>query len=114
MRDILDIKGASGSVYRFSRFRDGAPLSAMGGNFVYARERDGALELVFSGESENLMRDSQGRWDAAVQTHGAQHLFTRLNISERIRTLENDDILAAVVPPMNEPPVKPARRKKAD
>ena len=106
MRDFLDIRGASGSIYRFSRFRDGSPLSAMGGNYVYARERDGALELVFSGESENLMRDAQRQWDEAVNTHGAEHLFSRLNISERVRTQENDDILAAVTPPMNDAPVK--------
>lgn len=114
MRDLLDIKGASGTVYRFSRLREGRPLSAMGGNFVYARDGEAALELVYSGESENLLKDAQAQWSVAVAGHGAQHLFTRLNISERVRKQENEDILAAITPPMNDAPVKSVRRKKAD
>ena len=46
MRDLMDIKGASGTVYRFSRLREGRPLSAMGGNYVYARANGDAVELV--------------------------------------------------------------------
>jgi hypothetical protein len=114
MRDLFDIRGASGNVYRFSRFRDGSPLSAMGGNFAYVREDGEALVVVYSGESENLMKDAQARWDEAAATHGVQHLFTRLNISERVRKQELEDILAAAAPPMNGPQAKPARPKKAD
>ena len=114
MRDLLDIKGASGTVYRFSRLREGRPLSAMGGNFVYARVNGDAMELVYTGESENLMKDAQVHWSAAVEGFGAEHLFSRLNISERVRKSENEDILAAVSPPMNTAAPKPVRRKKAD
>ncbi|HLZ82813.1 MAG TPA: hypothetical protein VKQ54_04550 [Caulobacteraceae bacterium] len=112
MRDIIDVRGASGGAYRFTRFRDGNPLSAMGGNFIYARPAgsdketagggagDGA-EMVYAGEAQNLLTDARRLWDQAVATHGVTDLFTRLNISERVRRQELADILAAARPPMN-------------
>ena len=108
MRDIIDVRGASGVTYRFTRFRDGNPLSAMGGNFVYVRPRnagggegEGAAEIVYAGEAQNLLTDARRQWDRAVAEHGATDLFTRLNISERTRRHEHADILAAARPPMN-------------
>ena len=110
MRDIIDVRGASGVTYRFARFRDGSPLSAMGGNFIYARpptarqgtedEKEGA-EVVYAGEAQNLLTDARRLWDQAVAEHGVSDLFTRLNISERVRRQELADILAAARPPMN-------------
>jgi hypothetical protein len=121
MRDIIDVRGASGVAYRFTRFRDGNPLSAMGGNFVYVRpqntekgnvekgsgekgggiEANGAAEVIFAGEAQNLLTDARRHWDRAVAEHGVTELFTRLNISERTRRHEHADILAAARPPMN-------------
>jgi len=110
MRDIIDVRGASGVTYRFTRFRDGNPLSAMGGNFVYVRpqkpenggvEANGAAEVVYAGEAQNLLTDARRLWDRAIAEHGVTDLFTRLNISERTRRHEHADILAAARPPMN-------------
>jgi hypothetical protein len=106
MRDIIDVRGASGVTYRFTRFRDGNPLSAMGGNFIYARpgataDGDGAPEVAYAGEAQNLLTDARRLWDLAVAEHGVTDLFTRLNISERTRRHEHADILAALRPPMN-------------
>jgi hypothetical protein len=101
MKDIFDVAGASGAVYRFTRFRDGNPLSAMGGNFIYAAERDEERVIVFAGEAQNLLTGARVHWDRAVAEHGAKELYTRLNISERTRKLEQADILGAVSPPMN-------------
>lgn len=106
MRDIIDVRGASGVAYRFARFRDGNPLSAMGGNFIYVRpgageEAEGALEVIYAGEAQNLLTDARRLWDQAVAEHGVTDLFTRLNISERTRRHEHADILAAASPPMN-------------
>jgi hypothetical protein len=116
MRDIIDVRGASGVAYRFTRFRDGNPLSAMGGNFIYARPRENdretaqdtagnagedAPEIIYAGEAQNLYTDARRLWDQAVADHGVTELFTRLNISERIRRQEQADILAATRPPMN-------------
>ena len=101
MRDIIDLHGASGAVYRFNLLTAGRPLSPMGGNFVYVREAGEALEVVLVGEGQNLLTDARRSWDKAVREHGAAHIFTRLNISERTRRHEHDDIVDASKPPMN-------------
>jgi hypothetical protein len=105
MRDMIDVKGASGAVYRFNLFRDGRPLSPMGGNFIYVREAGEGYEIVLVGEGQNLLTDARTRWGKAAAEHGVQHLFTRLNITERVRVHEHDDIVAAIRPPMNAPVV---------
>jgi hypothetical protein len=104
MKDIIDLRGASSSAYRFTRFRDGNPLSAMGGNFVYARETGDVTTIVFVGEAQNLLTGAQTLWDEAVRDHGAEGLYTRLNISERTRKAEHTDILAGARTPMNTAP----------
>ena len=101
MRDLIDVTGASGSVYRFSRFRDGRPLSAMGGNYVYAREDGDKYAIVYAGEGQNLLTDAHARWEQAVKEQAAGHLFTRLNVSQQARQREHADILKAARPPMN-------------
>ena len=103
MRDMIDLKGASGAVYRFSLFRDGRPLSPMGGNYAYVREAGEGYEVIHVGEGQNLLTDARGRWAQAAAEHGVAHLFTRLNITERVRKQEHDDIVAAAHPPMNAP-----------
>jgi hypothetical protein len=101
MRDIIDVKGASGAVYRFTRFRDGSPLSAMGGNYIYARQHPTGPEILFAGEAQNLLTGARARWAQAVREHAAEELFTRLNISEHTRKREHADIAAAEALPMN-------------
>ena len=103
MRDLIDVTGASGSVYRFNRLQEGRALSAMGGNYIYAREADGAVEIICAGEAENLNKDVHARWEQAVRDHAATGVFTRLNISDRVRQSEQADILKASVPAMNDP-----------
>ncbi|HSZ52409.1 MAG TPA: hypothetical protein VK801_12615 [Caulobacteraceae bacterium] len=101
MKDTIDVRGASGTVYRFMRVRGDQPLTRMGGNFIYARMSDGTWEIVFVGEASNLMSDAHRLWPQAVQDHGAEELFTRLNVTERVRRLEQSDILGVITPPMN-------------
>ncbi|MBA3810559.1 MAG: hypothetical protein H0X27_02725 [Caulobacteraceae bacterium] len=101
MRDIIDVRGASGAVYRFNLLREGRPLSPMGGNFLYAREAGERYEVVHVGECQNLLTGARALWNEAVRDHGATHLFTRLNITERVRAQEHADIVEAVRPPMN-------------
>jgi len=102
MRDLIDMHGASGAVYRFNLIREGRPLSPMGGNYLYVRQSRDGYEVVHAGEGQNLLTDARARWAQAVADHGATDLFMRLNVSERIRRQEHEDILAAARPPMNE------------
>ena len=101
MQDFVDVVGASGATYRFLRLKDGRPLSPMGGNFLYARYTADRFEMIFAGEAQNLMQDARARWDEAIRRFQAAELFSRLNISERVRQLELADILEAKHPPMN-------------
>ena len=101
MRDLIDVRGASGAVYRFGLVRDGRPLSPIGGNYLYVRETGETYEVVYAGEGQNLINDARGRWNEAVAAHGSLHLFTRLNISEGVRQHEHGDILASARPAMN-------------
>ncbi len=100
MRDLIDVRGASGALYRFNLVGDSRPLSPMGGNYLYVREDGDGYEIVHVGEAENLLAAARNDWAEAAQTRGAGHLFTRLNISERVRQHEHEDIIrAASAPP---------------
>jgi hypothetical protein len=103
LSEYVDLAGASGANYRFMRLRDGRPLSPMGGNFLYGRRTGGRFELIFAGEVQNLMKDARERWGEAVERYQVSEIYTRLNISERVRHLELADIVAADTPPMNAP-----------
>ena len=108
MLDYVDIIGASGARYRFMRLKEGRPLSPMGGNFLYARHTGPRFELIYVGEVMNLMKDARERWHEAVERYQVSELYTRLNISERVRQLEHSDIMEAHDAPMNEMPERKA------
>jgi hypothetical protein len=101
MRDLIDVKGASGAVYRFTRFRVGNPLSAMGGNFIYVRQKAERYEVIYANEAQNLLTDARRLWDQAVREYSAEGLYIRLNIAQNVRQREHDDIVNASEPPMN-------------
>ena len=104
MQDFIDVAGQSGATYRFNRQRDGRPLSPMGGNYLCARHTGDAFELIYAGEAQNLLTGARERWDEAVTRFQVSELYSRLNISERVRHLELADIVASTHPPMNTGP----------
>jgi hypothetical protein len=104
MKDYVDIAGASGAGYRFMLFREGRPLSPMGGNVVYVRHTGERLEVIYADEVQNLLVGARERWREAQERYQVSDLYTRLNISERIRQLELADIVAVQDPPMNARP----------
>jgi hypothetical protein len=104
VKDYIDVSGSSGSSYRFMRLKDGRPLSPMGGNFLYCRYTGEACEIIYAGEVQNLQKDAQERWGEAQRRFQVSDLYSRLNISERVRQLELTDIVNANHPPMNAAP----------
>ncbi len=108
MKDYVDVIGASGAHYRFTRFREGRPLSPMGGNYIYARFTGERFEMLFAGEAQNLLTTARERWAEAVTRFQATELYSRLNISERVRQLEHIDIVDHNHPPMNGEPERKA------
>ena len=108
MRDYVDVTGACGATYRFMRLKEGRPLSPMGGNYLYARFTGETLEIIYAGEVQNLLKDARERWSEAQQRYQVSDLFSRLNISERVRQLELTDIIDSNHPPMNTGPERKA------
>lgn len=108
MRDYVDIRGVSGTTYRFMRLKDGRPLSPMGGNYIYARFTGDVLDMILAGEAQNLLKDARDRWNEAAERYQVSELYSRLNISERVRVLELADIVDANHPPMNAVPDRKA------
>lgn len=101
MRDQIDCKIESGEHLRFTLFKEGRPLSPMGGNFLYVRAGDDASRVICAGQTDNLALHAQERWAEAVADHGAQGLYTRLNITAAVRQREHLELLEALDPPMN-------------
>lgn len=101
LMNFLDVAGASGGAYRFQLAGEGAPVSVMGGEYVYIRAESRGWTLVYASESNNLSADAHRRWQEAVSQHGANRLYTRLNVAASARDTELADILAQYDPPMN-------------
>ena len=101
LQPFIDIVGGSGRVYRFSRLREGHPLSPVGGTYLFAHWAMGGPEVVYIGAAESLLHQAGRLWGRATELFGADQLFSRLNISARSRSLELSDILTAQRPLMN-------------
>lgn len=101
MRDQIDCRVGSGEPLRFALFRDGRPLSPMGGNYLYVRETEQGFVVVFAGQADNLALHAQARWPDAQARYGAEGLYTRLNITAAVRRREHAELLEALDPPMN-------------
>ncbi len=101
MNEHIDVRGGSEKLYRFRLAPSGKPTSAMSGAYIYVREDEGRVDVLFVGDADNLMNDARSRWDEAVGKHRATHLFVRLNISAATRKAELEDILEGGRPVMN-------------
>ena len=101
MNSQIDLRGASGAVYRYRADDPVRPANAAGGVFLYVRQTPEALEVLYAGETDSLARGDFDRWQTAVAQYGATHLFTRLHVSSAARSQELDDILGALSPVMN-------------
>ncbi len=99
MPSHIDIRGASGAFYRFRPADDPRARSTMSGNYVYLRGE----ELVFLGETDNLMIGATERWQEAAASYGADGIYIRPIVARATRADEQRDILRAQTPPMNDP-----------
>jgi hypothetical protein len=101
VKDQIDLKGATGAVYRFRLAENGDPKTTISGNYAYVRAGDGLATVLFVGETVNLASGVRDRWTDAVAKHGATHIFIRLNVSGAARANELADLLEALNPVMN-------------
>ncbi len=98
MKPYIELKGASGAVYRYKLAENGEPGTTIAGNFVYV---DAKGLVVFAGQANNLV-DAKARWSEASARHGATCLYTRLNVSGASRADEYSDLVIALQPVMNQ------------
>ncbi len=112
MDNKIDLRGASGAVYRFRLADDAGAKTTISGNFVYVRATDAEPLVLFVGQTDNLMMGVSVRWAEAVADHGATHLFTRLNVAGSARGAEHDDLVQALNPVMNQEAAPRAEKRK--
>jgi len=93
MKDIIDLRGASGTTYRFRLWPPGASHLPTGGNYAFVKETATGFTVLAAAAVDDLSltRSTHG---AMAKDLGATHLFTRLNVSRAIRTAEAEDIAA--------------------
>jgi hypothetical protein len=114
LRDQIDCRTGAGEYLRFSLFKEGRPLSPMGGNFVYVK-KDGpdGHQVIFAGQTDNLALHAQERWSEAQGKYGVDGLYTRLNITTAVRRREHGELLEALDPPMNAGEPRPGGKRDA-
>ena len=98
----IDLRGASGEIYRYRCAEGGDTRTPTGGNFVYVTIRDEDVTVLYAGASPSLITGAQERWNEAMSRHGATHLFFRLNVAGAARERELADLVAGHAPVMNE------------
>jgi hypothetical protein len=99
----IDLRGASGEIYRYRCAEGGDTRTPTGGNFVYVTIKDEAVTVLYAGASPSLVTGAQERWNEAMSRHGATHLYFRLNVAGAARGRELADLIAGHAPVMNEP-----------
>lgn len=92
VKDIIDLNGASGGVYRFRLWRPGSGHLPMAGNYVDVQAAPGGFAVLAAAAVDDLsrVRPAAGGTEAAEPVH----LFTRLNVSRAVRQAEAEDIAA--------------------
>jgi len=100
MNSYIDLRGASGAVYRYTLAENAKPRTAVSGTFVYIKAGKPQPQVLYAGQTLNLSEGAPELWPQAKE-QGATHLFTRLNVASAAREAELADLLAVETPPMN-------------
>lgn len=98
MQDFIDLSGASGAVYRFRIWNDGASHLPIAGNYVILKAEPEGFTVLLVGTTNDLSK-ARGDWGKAAK-RGATHIFTRLNVARTTRDEEHADLVAGYKPPL--------------
>ncbi|MDO8902799.1 MAG: hypothetical protein Q7V15_15760 [Phenylobacterium sp.] len=105
----LDFVGKSGVNYRYTALEDDRIPPTAGANYVIAETAPEGSRLLYAGETENVMgADLAGRLEEVRQRWPAAELLLRLNVRRAVRVAEREDLVAAHLPPLNDPPEAPS------
>jgi len=99
MREFVDLRGASGSLYRFRLWPEGGAHPPIAGNYIVLKEDASGVKLLAAAVTGDL---SQAGVEArkALAKDSEARLYTRLNVARAVRAAEHDDIVQAYKPAM--------------
>jgi len=99
MREFVDLRGASGTFYRFRLWPEGGAHPPIAGNYIVLREDASGLKVLLAGVTSDL---SQAAAEArkTLLKDGEARLYTRLNVARALRSTEHEDIVAEHKPPV--------------
>jgi hypothetical protein len=93
---VLDLKGLSGTVYRFRHVSNPSDLPVQAGAFVMARiGPSDAADVRACGTRRSLVELAK-LWSEL--TTGGARMFVRLNVSRAARLAEHDDLVGLLKP----------------
>jgi len=92
MADIIDVQGASGDFYRFTK----EALSGSGNFIIMSNETD---DIICSGTTSDLNIAMQF-WKNMPNHKAATTFYTRRNVTKSMRQAEHDDICLKHAPEM--------------
>ncbi len=93
MREFVDLRGASGTLYRFRLWPEGGAHPPIAGNYIVLREEANGLKVVLAGMTSDLSQ-APVECRKTLAKDPAARLFTRLNVARALRTSEHEDIVA--------------------
>jgi hypothetical protein len=102
MREFVDLRGASGTFYRFRLWPEGGAHPPIAGNYVVVRDDAAGLKVLLAGVTGDLSQAAAESRKALAKDASAR-LYTRLNVARSVRTSEHEDVVAAYHPPVNAP-----------
>ena len=99
----IDLAGASGARYRYSPLDENRFLPPAGANYVIAElSEDGAANVVFAGETDNLASQTwKADLEKARRKFATATVLTRLNVTRAVREAERADLVEHYHPPLN-------------
>jgi hypothetical protein len=102
MREFVDLRGASGTFYRFRLWPEGGAHPPIAGNYVVVRDDPAGLKVMLAGVTGDLSQAAVESRKALTKDAQAR-LYTRLNVARALRLAEHEDIATEHRPQVNVP-----------
>jgi hypothetical protein len=92
MSDFIDLRGASGTFYRFRLWPEGGVHPPIAGNYVVIRDDATGRKILLAGITSDLSQAASECRKILVKDPAAR-LYTRLNVARAVRAAEHEDII---------------------
>jgi len=92
MREFVDLRGASGTFYRFRLWPEGGAHPPIAGNYIVLREDPDGVKVLAAGVTSDLSK-AASECRKALARDPAGRLYTRLNVARAVRSAEHEDLV---------------------